>query len=139
MLRTAIAMGLLAMLLVLPGCAGEKNPVVANQADVAGTVNLDGKPMDGGDAEIAFSVPGQAPVRLPIKGGKFEGKAPIGETRVEIRAFRVGERAMMDGKPIGEPVKETIVAEQFNDKSTLSAKIEAAGSKNLSFDVESKK
>lgn len=139
MTRFAIGICCLAMIVVVSGCSGDAAPKVAAKADVAGTVTLDGNPMDGSGAEISFALGGQAPVRLPIKAGKFEGKAPVGETRVEIRAFREGERAMMDGKPIGDPVKENFVAEQFNDKSTLTAKIEAGGSKALKFEVVSKK
>ena len=138
MFRRAFAAGILVGSMLLAGCAGEGPPPVAAKGDVAGTVTLDGKPMDEPNGEISFAIAGQAPIRLPIKGGKFEGKAPAGDARVEIRAFRDGERAVMDGKPFGDPVKENYIAEQFNDKSTLTAKIDAAGAKNLTFDVQSK-
>jgi hypothetical protein len=95
--------------------------------------------MDEKDAEIAFIAPGEAPVALPIKGGKFEGQAPVGEVRVEIRAFRLGKPIMMDGKPFGDPVKENYIAEQFNDNSTLKATIPVGGVKDLKFSVQSKK
>jgi hypothetical protein len=140
MTRAAIGVGFAAVMLLFgSGCGGQAAPKIASQADVAGTVNLDGKPMDEPEGDIAFVVGGQAPVRMPIKGGKFEGKGPIGDVRVEIRAWREGERAVMDGKPFGDPVKDNYIAPQFNDSSTLTAKIEAGGSKNLKFDVETKK
>ena len=139
MMRCASAVGLLAVTILLSGCSGEAAPKVALKADVAGTVTLDGKPMDEENAEISFAVPGEAPISLPIKGGKFEGKGSVGDARVEIRAFRKGEPVMMAGKPIEGSGKENYIAEQFNDKSTLTAKIAVGGSKELKFDVEAKK
>lgn len=139
MMRCAIAVGLLAVMMLLPGCSGGTAPKVALKVDVAGTVTLDGKPMNEENAAISFAVPGEAPISLPIKGGKFEGKGSVGTARVEIRAFRQGEPVTMAGKPIEGSGKENYIAEQFNDKSTLTAKIAAGGSKDLKFDVEAKK
>lgn len=127
------------MAIVLAGCGGAEAPV-APKVDVAGTVNYNGEPMNVPDAEIAFAVPGQAPVILPITAGKFEGKGPVGQQiRVEIRAFKKGEPIMMDGKPFGEPVKVNIIPSEFNDMSTLTANIPAGGVKDLKFDVADRK
>lgn len=125
---------------MLSGCAGgEGAPKVAPKADVAGTVTLDGKPMDEPNGEIIFSIPGEAPVTLAVKGGKFEGKAAVGTARVEIRAFRQGKPIMMGDTPIEGSGKENYIADQFNDKSTLTAKISAGANKDLKFEVETKK
>ena len=141
MRKSAIAAGLLAVVTFVSGCGGAADaPKVSAKADVAGTVTLDGKPMEEENAEISFVVgAGTAPIILPIKGGKFEGKAAVGEARVEVRSFKKGAPIMMDGKPFGEPVKENYIAEEFNDKSTLKATVASGGSKDLKFEVQKKK
>lgn len=137
-MRNVVVMGLLAIVVALPGCS-QPGPKIAPTSTVAGTVLLDGEPMNEDDAEISFAVQGEAPVTLPIKAGKFEGKGPVGQARVEIRAWRKGEPVMMDGKPFGPPIKENYIAAEFNEQSKLSEKIEAAGAKSLKFEVKKKK
>lgn len=139
MMRGMVIVGMLGITTWLAGCGGAPAPKVTAKVDVAGTVQLDGKPMDEPEGEIAFIAAGDAPVILPIKAGKFEGKGPVGDSRVEIRAWKTGEPIMMDGKPFGDPVKENYVAPQFSESSTLTAAIPVGGSKDLKFEVESKK
>ena len=138
MTKWAIAAVLLAAVMLLPGCKGEPKAAVASKADVAGTVLLDGAPMAVENGEISFEVGGQAPVTLPIKDGKFEGKGPVGESRVTINAWKKGEPIMMDGKPFGEPQKVNAIPAKFNTDSKLTAKVAATGAKDLKFEVESK-
>jgi hypothetical protein len=122
------------------GCGDSgKGAPTTPKAEVAGVVTLDGQPMDEKEGEISFAAPGEAPIILPITGGKFEGKAPVGDVRVEIRAYRLGKPIMMDGKPFGDPVKENYIAEQFNDLTTLKANIAAGGTKDLKFAVQKKR
>lgn len=120
----------------LSGCKGEAGPKIVPVAVVSGTVTLDGKPMDEPEGTITFAVPGQPPATLPIKGGKFEGKATTGDARVEIRAMRQGEPVMMDGKPVEGSGKVNYIAAKYNDQSTLTTKIAATGAKDLKFEVE---
>jgi hypothetical protein len=138
MVKWIITVGLLAVLFVLPGCGESKK--VAPTTIVSGTVNMDGKPLDEKDgAEITFSAGGgEAPSVLPIKAGKFEGKAGVGENRVEIRAYKTAAPIMMDGKPFGEARKENFVPDKYNIKSEMKTTVTAAGAKDLKFDVESK-
>lgn len=121
------------------GCGQEAAPKMTSRVDVEGIVNLDGKPLNEPEANISFALPGEAPALIPIKEGKFAGKAPVGDARVEIRAMKQGQPVMMDGKPVDGSGKFNFIAEQFNDKSSLTAKIPAGGTKDLKFDVESKK
>lgn len=138
-MRKCVYMGVvLSLTMLFLGC-GDTGPKTSPREEVAGTVTLDGQPMNEKDAEISFSAPGEAPVVLPIKDGKFAGKAPKGESRVEISAYRPGEPIMMDGKPFGDPQKVNYVAEEFNLSSTLKANIAAGGAKDLKFEVTSKK
>jgi hypothetical protein len=128
--------GVLTLTFSMTGCgASKQGPAPLVQAVVSGTINLDGKPMSEG--VIVFSSPGVAGVPIPIKDGKFEGKVAAGEKRVEITAFRAGEPVMMGDKP-GPPVSENYIPARFNTESTLTAKIEAGGAKDLKFEVESK-
>lgn len=135
----SVTLCLLSSLAFLAGCAGEGSPKITNRADVAGTVNLDGKPLAEMEATISFVLPGEAPAVLDIKEGKFSGQAPIGNPRVEIRAMKQGEPTLMDGKPVEGSGKYNFIAPQFNDQSTLTAKIPAGGNKDLKFDVEAQK
>ncbi|MDB5343469.1 MAG: hypothetical protein JWP89_1846 [Schlesneria sp.] len=139
MTRCAVAV-LLICLLGISGCSkAVDSPKTAPLADVAGTVTLDGKPMDEPEGTISFAAPGQPPAAFPIKGGKFEGKTRVGESRVEIRAMRVGgEPVIMDGKPVEGSGKVNYIAEQFNDQSTLTVDIKASGAKDLKYEVQSK-
>lgn len=131
------ALGLFVLTCPMLGC-GPKDvePKVAAVVDVAGTVQLDGKPMADGD--IAFSIPGGGPAIIKIKDGKFAGKCSAGEKRVEIRAYHPGQPIMMDGKPTGDPVPENYIPAKFNSESTLKATVAATGTKDLKFDVVSK-
>lgn len=139
MKKWASIVGLIAVMALLAGCTGAPPPKMASKVNVSGDVLLDGQAMAADDAEISFIVAGEGPVTLPIKNGKFEGQGPIGEARVEIRAWRQGEPVLMDGKPVEGSGRQNYIAEQFNDNSTLTAKIEAGGTTGLKFDVESKK
>jgi hypothetical protein len=137
-IRMARRMTGLAVIVVLSltlGC-GKGAPPKPALVDVAGNVQIDGNPVPLG--EISLMVSGQAPVVLPIKDGKFSGKAMVGENLVRLYAHRVGKPIMMNGTPVGEPVKENYADEQYNEKSTATVKIEAAGSKTLKFDIQAK-
>jgi hypothetical protein len=134
-MRLRVQAALLCAVLVAVGCSSGPKPAPSTTA--SGTVNVDGKPLE--DGEIMFSIEGKGPMILPIKGGKFEGKVNVGDNAVQIRAYKMGEPIMMDGKPFGDPVKVNYIDEKFNDKSELKSKVDAAGAKDLKFDVESKK
>ena len=136
MVRGLIGLTVCSWLLVVSGCGGDAGPKRPASVAVAGTVNLEGKPLE--DGEISLMVSGQPDMRLPIKGGKFSGKALMGENGVRIYAYKTGEPLMMDGKPFGDPVKVNLIAEEFNDKSTLKATIAAGGAKDLKFEVKGK-
>jgi hypothetical protein len=137
MARLMMTFGLIASLIGISGCTGDVAKKPTATAPVAGTVQLDGKPMDEAQGEITFAMTGEAPVNIPIKAGKFEGTAPVGDGRVEIRAYRAGKPMMMNGTAVGEPVKENYIPPKFNSDSTMMAKIATGGTKDLKFDVTS--
>src|SRR5262245_57594195 len=77
--------------LVAVGCSG--GPAKLPQAEVKGSVKLDGKPMDSG--EVMFAITGEVPDTLQVTNGAFEGKAKIGKARVEVRSYKQGKETKM--------------------------------------------
>jgi hypothetical protein len=70
----------LALALVV-GCSGGNTPSYAN---VKGTVNYNGKPLEKG--EITFAVSGKPPTTMDIVDGKYTGQAIVGANKVSITA-----------------------------------------------------
>jgi hypothetical protein len=97
---------------------------------VRGTVTLDGQPIPNGELRFVpingtrGSISGG-----PIKDGSYvaqgRGGVPIGEHRVEIKAFRPAMKAGQPTEPEGGPA-EQYLDKRYNDQSTLTAKIDAA-------------
>jgi hypothetical protein len=115
----------------LTGCKSSSSG--PNLVAVKGTVNLDGKPMEGG--EIRFIAPGQPAVVIEIKSGAFSGKAPAGKNTVEVVWDQDGPANPMDPST---RIKVNTVSPQFSGpNSTLSADVPAGGASDLKFDVTS--
>jgi hypothetical protein len=113
------------------GCGGPKQ---LPTAEVAGTVNLDGKPLPDGEILFADVAQGANNI-LPIKDGKFSGRATVGQLRVEIRAYRdVAGNTEMYGSG-AESSKENYLPAQYNTESTLNATVPKEGAKALEFAV----
>lgn len=135
MLRGMAAAGVLVLGLFITGCGPSGGgPAPLEQATVSGTVNLDGRPL--ADGMIVFTESGSAGTPIPIKDGKFEGKAGVGEKRVEIVSFKEGKPVMMGDQEM--PNQENIIPARFNTETTLNATVGATGVTDLKFDVESK-
>jgi len=102
---------------------------------VSGTVNLDGKPMEGG--EIRFSVPGQPVRSIEIKSGAFSGETFVGKNLVQVVWEKEGPPNPMDPN---SKLKVNTVSPRFAGvDSPLSADIGKDGAKDLKFDVTSAK
>jgi hypothetical protein len=71
---------------------------------------------------------------LPVKEGKFEGRAMEGKRRVEVVAYRIIPVA---GEMGGE-VQESLISRQYNVDSTLTADVTATGPNFFEFKVKSK-
>lgn len=120
-------------LLVLCSCTPQNAPPPPT-AKVAGTVSVDGAPMQEG--EIRFDVPGQPPKVLPVKNGAFSGEAFLGKNQVEVVHDVDGPPSTTDPKV---HTKINTVAPEFSGPNTkLSADIVAAGAANLRFEVTSR-
>jgi hypothetical protein len=75
------------------GCGDENKPKYAN---VSGTVNYNGKPIEKGT--ITFSVVGQAPTVADINDGKFTGQAMVGTNTISISAKKKGKSQLPSGE-----------------------------------------
>ena len=118
--------------LPLSGCGpGGPPPVIRHK--VTGAVKLDGKPLETGrinPIDLAGGGDGGE-----IKNGTFSMEATAGKKRVEIAASRVTDKNV-EGK---SDVKESasLIPEEYNAKSTLTAEIFANKPNELSFDLKS--
>lgn len=112
------------------GC-GKAGPKVVT---VSGTVTYDGQPLAEGT--VYFKTPETGAINsLPVKNGKFEGNAEVGERRVEINAYRTKSQDFNGMK--GE-VKENLIPTRYNADSKLTATVTADGPNTFQFEVKSK-
>ena len=127
--------GVAAFALALAGLTGCKSSTTAPAVvPVKGTVNLDGKPMAGG--EVRFIAPGQPAQVIEIKSdGTFSGQAYVGKNQVEVVWDQDGPPNPMEP---ATPIKVNVVAPQFSGAdSRLSADVGSGGASDLKFDVTS--
>lgn len=128
-----IGLGLLAVwsLAAVIGCS-ESGP---RPVPVNGTVTMDGAPLAEGMVMFRSVTEGTLD-SIPIKDGKFSGKALPGERRVEIGSYD----AVVSGA--GTQMESTVqvnrVAPEFGDESKLTAKVEPSGKNEYVFEVKSK-
>jgi len=115
------------------GC-GKRTPPGPPLAKVNGKVNLDGKPMAGG--EVRFSVSGQPVKSIEIKDGAFSGEAHTGKNRVEVVWEKDGPPNPTDPKL--PPIKVNVVDPKFSGmNSPFNVEVPATGASDLKFDVTS--
>ena len=124
----------IAILLGVSGCGSATANV--ELADVAGTVELDGKPLESG--EVVFVLLGEHSALIPIKKGTFSGEAGVGENRVEIYSYRSGgEVVEMGGEKFGGE-EVNFIPPKYNASSSLTATVTAEGNQGFAFEVTSK-
>jgi hypothetical protein len=137
-MRMASLCCLAAVGLLLAGCSG-------NQAEVSGTVRLNGQPI--GEGSINFiptegnTGPGTGAI---IKEGRYHiprnKGVMVGKNRVELRAFvNTGRKVRDPTGPRGALAEERVLAfpPEYNDKSTIVKDVQP-GSNTFDFDVETK-
>lgn len=112
------------------GC-GPSGPVMA---PVRGTVTLDGKPLE--DGVIYFKRPEQGAVdRMEIRDGTFSGLVEVGNRRVEVCRYRLGEPFQMAGGEIPNRIESIPV--RYNRESQLTAVVTEDGPNEFAFAVTS--
>ncbi len=129
--RRAARAALFLVLAALIGCGTSNSK--PKSVPVSGTVTIDGKPLPEGTVYFKTIQTG-AFDSLPVKDGKFEGGADVGERRVEVNSYRI---KIVKGEMGGE-VKENVLPARYNTNSTLSATVTAVGPNTFTFDVKSK-
>lgn len=130
-LRRAALAALFLMLAALVGCGKSSGP---KTVPVSGTVTLDNHPLAEGTVYFKTVATGAIDA-LPVKDGKFDGSAEVGERRVEVTAYKTKVQDLNGMK--GE-IKESLVGPRFNTSSTLTASVKAEGPNTFKFDVTSK-
>jgi hypothetical protein len=123
---------------LLAGCSGQR-------ADVSGTVQLDGQPVDEGAIQF-IPVEGTTGPSAGgiIKDGRYhitgDRGVTVGKNRVELRAFRNTGRKVQD--PTGLPGVKTdervqAFPPEYNDRSTVVKEVHT-GSNTIDFAVRTK-
>lgn len=132
--RWAFCCSCVVTLLFVAGCA-DSRPKPPPAAKVAGTVTLDGKPMEGG--EVRFTAPGQIPKVLPVQAGAFSGEVLVGQNQVEVIWNKEGPPHPMD--PNARIMVNAVSPQFMGPNSPLKAEVAAGGNTDLKFEVTSAK
>lgn len=122
------------LLLIALGC-GPKEP---SPVAVAGTVNLDGKPL--GEGKIFFVTLGKAPEIVDIAEGRFMGKVLPGDRRIEIAAYRpyqIPPEVPKSMHALMKDGKENYLPRRYHRDSALKAEVKQTGKNEFTFDLES--
>ena len=132
LIRASFA-GAVALVAALAGCGGGKP-----QAQVTGTVTLDGKPLDTGVIHFyPQSDEGGPSASADIKGGQYQLQTGVGPMKVVINANQVvGKRKMYNtpDSPVVEDIRD-VLPERYNMKSELKANL-TPGPNGVNFDLK---
>ena len=112
------------------GCGPAPGP--ATHA-VSGTVTLDGKPLATGDVIFDSETENMPAVMGKLKEGHYAYRAMAGRHRVSIQSVG-GKPRLSPGMP---PVFKPLVPPRYNQSTTLTADVTAAGTNRFDFDLTS--
>jgi hypothetical protein len=120
-----LALVLLAVISIGCGQSSDLDKVV-----VRGTVTLDGQPIPNGELRFIPTNGTKGSISGgPIKDGAYvaqgRGGVPVGEHRVEIKAYRSSTKPGQPVSPEGGPA-EQYLDKRYNEQTTLTAKIDAS-------------
>ena len=142
---------LLITLATAVGCLGGDKPKYAN---VKGTVNFNGKPVEKG--QIIFALEGRPPSIMDIVDGKFNGQAMVGSNKVTVSAKkRIGtapklpKEAEIQMKGYAEKMKREVgqppvdydpsmveyIPAEWNTRSTQMRVVEAGAANEFEFNI----
>ncbi len=132
-LLNMLALGILCLLLA--GCHQASGLPEPQRFPVRGTVTLDGKPLASG--VIYFkTVQTGALDNAEIKDGQFEGKAQVGDRRVEICSYETLPPKADD--PMATAIQRNTIPPKYNLESTLTAKVTQEGPNEFRFELSSR-
>ena len=107
--------------------------------DVAGTVTMDGKPVDDGSIRFVPVDGNASSAGGSIKGGKFSVKVPVTKHKVEVSAPKPGTGGLIkkgDGPPV-EVIADEWIPEKYNTRSELTCEVKS-GKNTYDLDLKSK-
>jgi hypothetical protein len=118
---------------LLAGCGQEAGPKGPAKAKVSGTVNLDKRPMAGG--EVRFNLAGQPVQVIEVKEGAFSGEAFVGQNQIDVVLEKDGPPHPMDPT---QKIKVNTVDPKFSGaESPFKEDIPAAGKSDIKLEVTS--
>lgn len=133
--RVACLAAAMFVFLTLGGCTGgAKSPALAK---LAGSVKIDGQPLQSGTINFVPSDGKSATSGGTIKDGRFTARVPLGPMRILISSPKVtGQRKAYDtpDSPMIDIVEEALPA-AYNTQSTLECVVTADKS-DLNFDLK---
>ena len=110
------------------GCATSESP-----AEVSGTVLMDGKPMPEGEIIFEATDNSKTPAAGAIRDGKYTAHVVPGPKKVKIQ----GSRTTSNPDPVmGTAAREATLGSEYNEKSTLTAEINAGKNDGVDFQVK---
>ena len=121
-----------ALFVAAAGC--DSGPAEPEMADVSGTVMYDGQPIDEGSITFAPS-DGGVPRAIPIKGGKYEGEAPVGMNRVQIGSYRTEPNPNPDAPGAEATVTINIIPAKYAAESREERAVTADGPNVFDFTI----
>ena len=134
--RLAVAAAMVSAMAGLSGGCGGGPP----QAQVNGTVTLDGKPLDTGVIHFyPQSDAGGPSASADVKDGRYQLQTGIGPMKVVVNANKVfGKRKMYNtpDSPVVEDIRD-VLPERYNMKSELKAAL-TPGPNEVNFELKSK-
>jgi hypothetical protein len=109
------------------GCGGPP------MAEVAGAVQIDGQPLKEGDIIFEASDGKSAPQGAPIVDGKYTIRVAPGLKKVKINASRPTKTP---DPVMGAAARESMIPEEFNIQSKLTAEIREGKQEGIDFEVK---
>lgn len=116
----------LVFLSTLVGCGN-------GEAQVSGVVRLNGEPLAEGDIIFEEADKSKTPAAGKIVAGKYALNVLPGNKVVRINASRP------TAKPdpvMGSAARESAIAKEFNERSTLKVEIKSGANRDVNFDVK---
>jgi hypothetical protein len=114
--------------LLAAGCGG------MSEAQVSGTVLLDGKPLQEGDIIFEEVDKTKTPAGGKVSDGKYTLKVQPGSKVVRITASRPTKKP---DPVMGASARESMIAREFNENTTLRVQIQPGQNEGVNFEVKS--
>jgi len=110
---------LVLLLLLLAGC--DRGPAFGT---VAGTIALDGQPVDGGLIRLEPVDGKSQPADCIVLGGKYSITMPVGEKKVQVYWTKSSSPGKLDTASQGAARVVVLIPAKYNDQTTLTYTIE---------------